>query len=394
MSFVCHRRLQPAILMGALCVLACSSVARAAADESTEPLLRKLDATIDTAIAEGKLPGAVLYIGRVDNLVYQKAYGNRAVKPEPAAMTPDTIFDMASLTKPIATSTSIMILAERGKLALADKVAQHLPAFGNHGKEAITVEQLLLHQGGLIADNAMSDYAGGAEAALAAIYNSTPKWEPGTHFTYSDVGFIVLGEVVKAVAGKPLDQFAREDIFVPLGMHDTSFNPPAALRPRMAPTEMRAGQWMQGEVHDPRAFALGGVAGHAGLFSTAADVARFCQMICQRGELAGRRILTEDSVKTWTLVRYMADGTTGRTYGFDADTGYSSVRGDRFAKGVTFGHTGFTGTSLWIDPEHGGFVILLSNSVHPAGKGNVLALRRQVATLAAELLQTTSAASE
>jgi CubicO group peptidase (beta-lactamase class C family) len=331
----------------------------------------------------------VLHVGRGGQTIYEKAYGRRALQPETEQMTVDTIFDMASLTKPIATSTSIMLLAERGRLSLSDKVAQHLPAFGNHGKEAITIEQLLVHQGGLIADNAMSDYKNGPAAALQAIYASTPKWEPGTHFTYSDVGYIVLGEVVEAVSGKPLDEFVRDEIFVPLAMRDSSFKPPAELRPRIAPTEQRDGHWMRGEVHDPRAFALGGGAGHAGLFSTAADVARFCNMICQRGQLDGRRILSEDSVKTWTTVRYLADGTTGRTYGFDADTAYSGARGDRFAKGSTFGHTGFTGTSLWIDPDQRAYVILLSSSVHPAGKGNVLALRRQVATLAADLLNAT-----
>ena len=143
---------------------------------------------------------------------------------------------------------------------------------------------------------------------------------------------------------------------------------------------------MQGEVHDPRAFALGGVAGHAGLFSTAADLAKFCQWICGRGTLAGHKILAEPTVKAWTEVRYMEGNVNGRTYGFDADTAYSSARGDLFRKGVSFGHTGFTGTSMWIDPESGGFVLLLSSAVHPAGKGSVLALRRQVATLAAELL--------
>jgi CubicO group peptidase (beta-lactamase class C family) len=345
-----------------------------------------VDAVIEDAIAHGQCPGAVLYVGSHDQQVYRKAYGHRALKPEPTAMTADTVFDLASLSKPIGCSTAIMILADRGKLALTDKVAKHLPAFGNHGKEAITIEQLLLHRGGLIPDNPITDFDGGAVAGLAAIFSSTPKWDPGTRFAYSDVGFIVLGEVVKTVDGRPLDQFAKEEIFDPLGMKETGYNPPAALRPRIAPTEMRNGEWIIGQVHDPRSFAMGGVAGHAGVFSTVDDLARFCRMILHGGSLDGKRILSAAMVKEWTKVRYLPDGTSGRTYGFDADTGYSQPRGERFEKGVSFGHTGFTGTSFWIDPKSECFVILLTSSVHPDGKGDVRALRRKVSTTVAEAL--------
>ena len=350
---------------------------------------QQLDVVIEEAIAQHRLPGAVLYVGADDSAVYRKAYGQRALKPEAVVMTPDTVFDLASLSKPIGCSTSIMILADRGKLVLTDKVAKYIPEFGNNGKESITIEQLLLHRGGLVPDNPITDFDNGGPAGLAAIYRSKPQVEPNTRFIYSDVGFIVLGEVVKAVDGRPLDRFAHDEIFQPLGMNETSYNPPASLRARAAPTEMRNGAWIIGQVHDPRSFAMGGVAGHAGLFSTAGDLARFCRMILHHGALDGKRILSAEMVKTWTAVHYLPDGPdgiAGRTYGFDADTAYSSPRGERFKKGETFGHTGFTGTSFWIDPKHDCFVVLLSHSLHPDGKGNVIGLRRRVATIAAEAL--------
>ena len=348
--------------------------------------LQKVDAIIEEAIAQGKCPGAVLYVGLHDQPLYRKAYGFRSLVPQKVAMTPDTIFDLASLTKPIATSTCIMVLADRGKLAVSEKVAKYLPAFGNHGKEDITIEQLLLHRAGLIPDNPISDFDKGSAAGLAAIFDSSPKWPPGSRFAYSDVGFIVLGQVVEAVDGRSLDRFAEEEVFTPLGMRDTTYNPPTALRERIAATETRGGKPMTGEVHDPRAFAMKGVAGHAGLFSTADDLARFCRMILHRGSLDGRRMMSEAMANAWIAPRYFPDGSNGRTYGFDVATPYSSPRGDRFEKGQTFGHTGFTGTSVWIDPRHDCFVILLTNSVHPDGKGNVIGLRRKVSTLVAEAI--------
>jgi CubicO group peptidase (beta-lactamase class C family) len=348
--------------------------------------LGHVDAIIEKAIADHKCPGAVLYVGLGDEPLYRKAYGRRALQPEPLDMTVDTVFDLASLSKTVGTSTSVMILADRGKLAVTDKVAKYLPAFANHGKENITIEMLLLHHGGLIPDNPIGDFDAGGGAGLQAIMNIAPKWDPGSHFAYSDVGFIVLGELVKAVDGRPLDRFAHDEIFVPLGMKDTTYNPPPELRVRAAPTEKRNGQFIVGEVHDPRAYALGGVAGHAGVFSTADDLARWCRMVINGGALDGQRILSEAAVRAWTTPHHLPDGTGGRAYGFDVDTPYSGPRGERFETGTTFGHTGFTGTSFWIDPPHRCFVILLTNSVHPEGKGDVRALRRAVGTAVAEAL--------
>jgi CubicO group peptidase (beta-lactamase class C family) len=371
-----------ALLIG----ITCEAALAAAPDLS---LLSRVDPIIEDAIAQKKCPGAVLLVGLHDQIVCRKAYGHRALEPQPVDMTADTIFDLASLSKPVGTSTSIMILADRGKLRFSDEVATYLPAFANHGKEKITIEMLMLHRGGLMPDNPIEDYNDGGAAGLQHIMDLALNWPPDTHFAYSDVGFIVLGEVVTAIDSRGLDRFAKQEVFEPLGMTDTMYNPPASLRPRIAPTERRGDHWMIGEVHDPRAYAMGGVAGHAGVFSTADDLARFCRMILHGGELDGRRILSAEMVKQWTTVHYLPDGSgrkAGRTYGFDADTGYSQPKGNRFPRGISFGHTGFTGTSFWIDPAHDCYVILLTHSVHPLGKGNVLALRRAVSNAVAEAL--------
>ncbi|HEX2971878.1 MAG TPA: exo-beta-N-acetylmuramidase NamZ domain-containing protein [Tepidisphaeraceae bacterium] len=349
-------------------------------------LLAQADDAINESIQRGQIPGAVLVVGRGDGIVYRKAYGQRSLQPAQVPMTPDTIFDLASLSKPVGCATSIMMLADRGKLKLSDPVGKYLPPFACNGKEAITIEQLLLHQGGLVPDNPMSDYQSDPATALQCIYASSPRRAPGSAFWYSDVGYIVLGQVVRAVDGRSLDQFAREEIFQPLAMRDSGYKPSPDLQSRCAPTEMRDGHWMVGEVHDPRAYALGGVAGHAGVFSTADDLARFCRMILHAGQLDGHRILSEQAIHDMTQPRSLPDGTGCRTYGFDVDTPYSSTRGDRFERGTTFGHTGFTGTMLWIDPKNKCFVVFLTSRVHPNGKGEVGRLRQRVATLVAEAL--------
>lgn len=346
----------------------------------------RADGLIAQAVARGEIPGAVLLVGRGDRVVYRRAYGDRAVEPRREAMTADTIFDLASLSKSIGCAPSVMLLAERGKIDLHEKVSKYLPGFGQKGKETITVEQLLLHWGGLVPDNALTDYDDGPSAAFKKIDALSPQWPPGTHFAYSDVGYIVLGELVKAVDGRPLEQFAREELFEPLGMNQTAYHPPADWSPRIAPTGQRDGKWMVGQVHDPRAWALGGAAGHAGLFATADDVARFCQMILRGGELDGRRVLKAETVRAMTIPRRLPDGTGCRGYGFDIDTAYSSCRGERFAAGSTFGHTGFTGTMFWIDPANDCYFVLLTNAVHLGGKGKTVELRKGVATAVGEAL--------
>lgn len=348
--------------------------------------LREADKLINDAITAGKCPGAVLLVGRGDEIVYRKAYGWRSIQPQKVAETEDTIFDMASLTKVVATAPSIMVLAQEGKLRVTDKVAKYIPEFAANGKQEITIEQLLLHRGGLVPDNDIADYADGPAIAWKKLYALSPKWPPGTHFAYSDVGFETLGKLVEVVSGKPLNEFARDNIFEPLMMTHTRFLPPVDWKSLCAPTQQRDGHWMIGEVHDPRSYALGGVAGHAGLFSTADDLSRFCRMLLHGGALDSARVLTESTYQQMIEPRPLPDGTGIRGYGFDIDTPYSGCRGDRFERGTTFGHTGFTGTMFWVDPAHQCYFILLTNAVHPDGKGNVIRLRHEVATAVGEAL--------
>jgi uncharacterized protein YbbC (DUF1343 family) len=368
-------------LLAALLCLVVVPIGRAQGQPDFSPA----DALINDAIAQKQLPGGVLAVGRKAGVVYEKAYGNRAVQPAPEPMTPDTIFDVASLSKPVGTGTSVLILIDRNKIDPKEKVAKYLPEFGTKGKQDITVEHLMLHRGGLIPDNAEKDYLDGPAKAWERICDLPLISKPGEKFAYTDVGFIVLGKLVEKIDGRPLDRFAAEEIFTPLGMNDTAYNPPDAWKPRTAPTQQRKGEWMRGEVHDPRAYAMGGVAGHAGLFSTAADLSKFCRMILNNGELDGKRILSANAIKRISTPYSLPNGLT-RSYGYDVSTRYSQPLGHRFARMKSFGHTGFTGTCLWIDPSNDAFFILLTNAVHPDGKGKVLALRRKVSTAVATAL--------
>ena len=360
--------------------------------------LARIDGVVGESIAARELPGAVVLVEHRGKVVFRKAYGNRAVAPFAETMTVDTIFDVASLTKTVATATSVMILVEEGKLALSDPVARHIPEFAAGGGERnkVTIEHLLTHRAGLPPDDPLDLYTGTPEEIFARKYRQPLTSPPGAQFVYSDVGYEVLEEVIRKVSGERLDRFAEERIFRPLGMKDTFFVPlppvesrgggqPAPRLPttvsRFAPTEKRDGRWMRGEVHDPRAYALGGVAGHAGLFSTASDLARFCRMILEGGRLGRARILSPLAVEAMTRPRFYGDGDV-RGLGWDITTGYSRNRGDLFPAG-SFGHTGFTGTALWIDPATETFVVFLSNRVHPDGKGDVLRLRALVSTVAA-----------
>jgi len=332
-------------------------------------------------------PGAVVVAGRREGVVFQKAYGRMRYDADAPPMQLDTIFDLASVSKSVGCATSIMILADRGKLSVTDPVCKYLPGMDRPDKKNITIQQCLLHIAGFVADNEMTDYANGPDNALQKIYASKLKYQPGTDFVYSDLSFIVLGEVVKAASGRPLNQFAHDEIFVPLKMKDTTYLPPASWRPRIAPTEKRSGEWIVGEVHDPRAYALGGFAGHAGLFGSAPDLARWCRMILGNGELEGTRIVSAHMIDEMTRLRMSPDQKNGRGYGLDfAMRSTAGVRGKRFEKGKTFGHTGYTGTMFWIDPVNDAFVVLLTNRVHPDDDVDVGALRRRVSTIVAEAL--------
>jgi uncharacterized protein YbbC (DUF1343 family)/CubicO group peptidase (beta-lactamase class C family) len=342
-----------------------------------------MDAAITGAITAKKLPGGVLWLER-DGEFYRKVYGHRTLVPAADLTTDDTIYDAASLTKVIATTTAAMQLVERGKLDLNASVERYLPAFGQHGKDVVTIRHLMTHMSGLRAgiptQPAWTGYDGAIERACAEELRSVPN----STFVYSDINYIVLGEVVRLVSGRPLNEYVQTEIFAPLRMRDSGFLPPAEKASRIAPTEMVEGKMIHGVVHDPTARKMGGVAGHAGLFTTAADLSRFCRMLLGGGELDGARILSAASVAAMTAPQN--DGSDRRGLGWDIDSRFSAPRGRWFPAGASFGHTGWTGTSVWIDPGAKAFLIFLSNRVHPDGKGDVTPLRRELGTLAAEAI--------
>ena len=355
-----------------------------------------IDPLVREAIQDKKLPGAVVLIGRGDRVVYQKAFGNRALVPGVEAMTLDTVFDLASLTKVVATTISVMMLVEQGRIRLSDRVATYIPGFERYGKADITVRHLLTHVSGLRPDVDLADTWQGYETAIALAIEEVPASSPGERFVYSDINFFLLGDIVRRVSGQTLDQFVRQRIFEPLGMKDTTFLPPPSMTPRIAPTEnctplgwpcqgpdMRM---LRGVVHDPTARRMGGVAGHAGLFSTAADLSIFARMLLGGGAYQGTRILSPLTVQKMTTAAADAEGNV-RGMGWDIDSSFSVNRGELLPIG-SFGHTGFTGTSIWIDPPTGLYVIFLSNRVHPDGKGDVTPLRARVATVAAASMTT------
>ncbi|MDR2441556.1 MAG: DUF1343 domain-containing protein, partial [Planctomycetaceae bacterium] len=346
-------------------------------------ILQQIDSVVGKAISAQKMHGCVVCIGRNNGIAFLKAYGNKKVVPKelpPIPMTSDTLFDLASLTKPIATATSIMILIEQGKLKLDSPVAEYLTEFKTPEKQTITIRQLLLHTAGFIPDNDLSDYQDGVEKATERLLALNPVKKPGTDFRYSDVSFQLLGILTERVSGFKLDEFSRKHIFEPLGMAETCFVPNTDLSKRAAPTQDRE----LGQVHDPRAFRLGGVAGHAGLFSTAADLALFATMLLNQGEIKGHpRVLQPETVQLMTTANTISGGY--RCLGWDMQTGYSGNRGKTMSPSA-FGHGGFTGTSLWIDPALDLFVIFLSNRVHPDGKGSVNTLAGEIGTIAVDAI--------
>src|SRR6267142_1105047 len=381
------------------------SGAPAAVGMSAERLAR-MDQVIQASIAKKELPGAVVLVARHGRVAWRKAYGARAIEPQRETMTLDTIFDLASLTKIVATATSIMILVEQGKVRLSDPVAQFIPEMKGGGRDAITLEQLLTHTAGFAPDFDLRERWTGYDEAIKRLYREPLRNQPGARFVYSDINYIALGEVVHRVSEQTLDEFARRNIFGPLGMRDTGFNPGAGLRSRIAPTEKRRGQmnylgdsganagpqgeqWLRGEVHDPTSFRMGGVAGHAGLFSTADDLAIFCQMLLNGGVYNGARILSPMTIATMIQPHAVSESGAARGLGWDMASSFSTNRGDLFPLG-SFGHTGFTGTSIWIDPASDSCVVFLSNRVHPDGKGDVGPLRGRVASIVASSITDTS----
>jgi len=359
------------------------TVEAAARVDSTRPALGPtltpgvtagIDAAVAAAIAAKKLPGCVVVIGRHDRVLFARAYGSRSVLPVVTPMTLDTVFDLASLTKPVATAASILVLVDRGQVDLEAPLQKYLPELGEAGKG--TLREALTHTAGFLADTPTADYEAGVEEAVRRIARTRLRYAPGTETHYSDVGFLLLGEVVRRVSGQHLEAFAEEAVFGPLGMKETGFLPGPTARQRAAPTEYIDGRWLTGEVHDPRARLLGGVAGHAGVFSTSADLTLFAQAMLG----GGRPFLSPRALREFTAPHDVPHAV--RALGWDVWSPYSTNRGTSLSRRA-FGHGGYTGTSLWIDPNKDLFVLFLSNRVHPDGHGAINPLAGAIADLAA-----------
>ena len=370
------------VLFSVLTLVCVQGVAEAK-HSATLTYLGRVDSIIEQAITDANIPGAVLVVGHDGAVVYRKAYGNRALEPKPEAMTLDTVFDLASLTKVIATTTAMMQLVEQGKVRMNDPVAKYLPEFAQNGKEDITVRQLMTHYSGLAPDLDLTTPWEGKNTAYELAFVEPPETTPGSGFVYSDINFITLGALVERVSGETLDEYATKHIFAPLKMTRTRFVPPVSWRAKIAPTQYDENEHMlRGEVHDPTARRMGGVAGHAGLFSTGDDLAKFARALLD----GGGGILSAVTVEKMTSPEQPPQAPVLRGFGWDIDSPFSSNRGDLLPVG-SFGHTGFTGTSVWIDPTTQTYIILLTNAVHPRGKGNAIGLRTKVATeVAAALL--------
>ena len=382
--------------------------------------LEQIEAVINADIADKKLPGAVVIVGRKGKIVYRKAFGNRSLVPTVEKMTVDTIFDVASLTKAVATATSIMILIEQGKLRLNDTVGKFISDIDDPEAKKVTILQLLTHTSGYRPDFYLGEKWTGRDGMLAALKKEKLRNPPGPKFVYSDIGFIVLGEILERVTSVPVSGYVKST-FASLGSVDSQFSLFGPLLnsvdgatgvkgtlwgekfQRIAPTESIKGQHsylgsafegdaklgeqiLKGQVHDPTSFRMGGIAGHAGLFSTADDLARYCQMLLNGGVLDGKRILSAQTVSKMTSPYVVSEAGDTRGLGWDMDTSFSANRGDLFPKG-SFGHTGFTGTGIWIDPTSQTFYVFLSNRVHPDGKGDVTPLRGKVATIVASAVE-------
>ncbi len=337
----------------------------------------------DVAVEEidaGHVPGAVILVGQGDRLLYWEAFGDAVSEPYLVPMTKETVFDLASLTKPIATATSILILADRGQLDLDDAVGKYLPAFACNGKEEARIRHLLTHTSGLPAytSAAALEREHGRpcpDKVIAKICGLAAMSPPGEKFRYSCLGYITLAQIVQIVTGQNIDAFSRENIYEPLGMMRTSFNPPASWQADIAGTTIVDGQPLRGTVHDPLAQLMDGLGGNAGLFSSAADLALYCRMLLNGGTLNSRRILSPEAVELLTSPQ-----SHGRAFGFDVSSGYAWVKGPH-ASQRAFCHTGYTGTSIVCDPASDAYLILLTNRVHPDDKGRSKPIREKTAEI-------------
>lgn len=375
-----------------LAVALCASSACAQSDFSS------IDQIVNHAVDDHQLPGAVVVVGHGGHVVFRRAYGMRSLEPTQEPMTPDTIFDMASLTKPLATAVAVMQLYEQGRIGLNDPVAKYLPEFGANGKQDITIRHLLTHYSGLPPDLTLDEPWQGKEEGYLRAFAIAPMRPPGEQFVYSDINFIALGAIVEKLSGLTLDEYTKRNIMDPLGLSHTQFLPPASWIPSIAPTEYEhdpissglpasrtfpGDVMLRGVVHDPTSRRMAGVAGHAGLFSTADDLAIYAQSLLDRlADRSSKFPLSRIMLQKMIAPEQPATGTALRGFGWDIDSPYSSNRGTLFPIG-SFGHTGFTGTSLWIDPTSDSYVIVLANSVHPRGPKSITSLRGRIADAAA-----------
>jgi uncharacterized protein YbbC (DUF1343 family)/CubicO group peptidase (beta-lactamase class C family) len=366
--------------------LAATHAGAAAGPRSLSPgTLARIGGIVRDEIAKGHICGAVILVGQGDTVVYRSAFGLRTVGSSPAAMAADTIFDLASLTKVVATTTAVMQLAERGKLDLDAPVFRYWPRFAATGKQDITVRDLLTHYSGLKADLKLRHRWSGYRTAMNMLVADRPLFPPGTHYLYSDENFEILGELVRRVSGLPLDVYCERNIFGPLQMKDTGFRPPVDEAGRIAPTQWQDGRPGLAMVNDPTARRMGGVAGHAGLFSSADDLATFARMLLNGGRLGGVRILSRSSINEMTLPESPPTGERLRGLGWDVGAPLATNRDELFPAG-SFGHTGFTGTMIWIDPVRRVYVIVLANRTYPDGRGDAQPLRKRIVQLVSEAM--------
>ena len=360
-----------------------------------------IDDLVEEAIRQKRLPGAVILVGQHERILYRKAFGHRALVPDPEPMTIDTVFDLASLTKVVATTTSIMQLVDTGRISLEDSVTRYIPEFKRHGKSGITVRHLLTHMSGLRPGINPARRWRGYRAAIEQITDDVLRTPPGEDIVYSDLNFILLGEIVRRVSGMSLDQFAQEHLFKPLGMQDTMYHPAEKIRSRIAPTERcwkgarpcggPDGAMLRGLVHDPSARRMGGSPGHAGLFSTVDDLSIFCRMLLGDGLFGQTRILSPATIIAMISPSTPLNKGHLRSLGWSLDTTCND--GNKKPSPLPIDHSGFTGTKLWLHPATGLYIVFLSNRLHPSGKGDVFDLREHIVTIAVSVAagQSTSA---
>jgi CubicO group peptidase (beta-lactamase class C family) len=355
-------------------------------EEKPKQLFSQIDHVIGEEIEKGSFPGAVVLVGKQGDILYCEAFGNEVIEPHKEPIGKNTVFDLASLTKPIATAASIMILRNRKAIELDDYVGAYLPAFACNGKEEVRIKHLLTHTSGLpaymSADKLKEQFASPCpEKVIEKICGLEAISKPGQEFRYSCLGYITLVKIAEVVSGKSIDDFSRENIFVPLGMKHTAYNPPDSWKKDIAATQIVDGQLIRGTVHDPLAKLMGGVSGNAGLFSNVYDLSIYCRMLLNDGVWNGIRVLSPEAVTMLTTAQVC-----GRAYGFDVNSSYSSVKGS-YVSEKAFYHTGYTGTSIVCDPMSKTFVIILTNRIHPSDEGTAKPVRNKVADIVFSSLQ-------